>query len=219
MRCLFLCRALRTKFWGAWEVSNASASTLLSKHCLLHASFLCYFTPCIDRTHFTSLRRSCARIAREQILNFGRFRPFTHRGSYLLSLCCRAIGTQNFLEANDTVVYVTFGSRVVPPPTLVRTVAEGLMEGGWAVVWSLKEADASHLPPGKRLHAQAGRKLWQHTVCSTNQKIEKQPWPGVAYNVLSHLCFTTIYTCYRSINEWFRFKIYTYLLNLGKKDE
>lgn len=50
---------------------------------------------------------------------------------------------------NDVIIYVTFGSRVIPPPNLVRTVAEGLLEGGWAVVWSLKEEHASNLPPGK----------------------------------------------------------------------
>ncbi|CAM9734544.1 unnamed protein product [Ectocarpus sp. 4 AP-2014] len=54
---------------------------------------------------------------------------------------------KTFLDSNDAVVFVTFGSRVTPPPSLVRTVAEGLVTGGWAVVWSLKEADASHLPP------------------------------------------------------------------------
>ncbi|CAM9728445.1 unnamed protein product [Laminaria digitata] len=51
-----------------------------------------------------------------------------------------------FLDAHGVVVYVTFGSRVPPPPALVRTVGEGLVAGGWAVVWSLKRAEASHLP-------------------------------------------------------------------------
>eukprot|EP00752_Nemacystus_decipiens_P011299 g10041.t1 len=51
-----------------------------------------------------------------------------------------------FLDTNAVTVYVTFGSRVPPPPHLVRTVAQGLVSGGWAVVWSLKDADASHLP-------------------------------------------------------------------------
>lgn len=46
-------------------------------------------------------------------------------------------------------MYVTFGSRVTPPPHLVRTVAQGLVAGGWAVVWSLKDANASHLPSGE----------------------------------------------------------------------
>lgn len=50
-------------------------------------------------------------------------------------------------------VYVTFGSRVAPPPHLVRTVAQGLVAGGWAVVWSLKDADASHLPSGELIRA------------------------------------------------------------------
>ncbi|CAN0290200.1 unnamed protein product, partial [Ectocarpus sp. 13 AM-2016] len=57
--------------------------------------------------------------------------------------------------SNDAVVYVTFGSRVTPPPSLVRTVAEGLVTGGWAVVWSLKDADAPHLPPGELTAAAA----------------------------------------------------------------
>lgn len=57
---------------------------------------------------------------------------------------------QAFLDTHGVVVYVTFGSRVVPPPSLVRTVGEGLVAGGWAVAWSLKRADASHLPRGKR---------------------------------------------------------------------
>lgn len=45
---------------------------------------------------------------------------------------------------------MTFGSRVTPPPGLIRSVAEGLVAGGWTVVWSLKDADASHLPPGEQ---------------------------------------------------------------------
>lgn len=56
---------------------------------------------------------------------------------------------QAFLDAHGVVVYVTFGSRVPPPPSLVRTVGEGLVAGGWAVVWSLKRAEASHLPRGE----------------------------------------------------------------------
>lgn len=73
----------------------------------------------------------------------------THRSRCPLPTGAAAVFGQTFLDNNDAVVYVTFGSRVVPPPSLVRTVAEGLVTGGWAVVWSLKEADALHLPPGE----------------------------------------------------------------------
>lgn len=59
------------------------------------------------------------------------------------------LSLQAFLGTHDIVVYVTFGSRVRPPASLVRSVGEGLVAGGWAVVWSLKQADAAHLPCGE----------------------------------------------------------------------
>lgn len=61
----------------------------------------------------------------------------------------RLLRSQAFLDAHGVVVYVTFGSRVPPLPSVVRAVGEGLVAGGWAVAWSLKEVEASHLPRGE----------------------------------------------------------------------
>lgn len=55
---------------------------------------------------------------------------------------------QDFLDRHSDVVYVTFGSRVIPPPMLIRSVGDALVAGGWAVVWSLKRANQLHLPRG-----------------------------------------------------------------------
>lgn len=53
---------------------------------------------------------------------------------------------------------------MIPTPSLVRTVAEGLAAGDWAVVWSLKEESASHLTPGELCQEYVGQDTMNASV-------------------------------------------------------
>ncbi|CAM9551680.1 unnamed protein product [Choristocarpus tenellus] len=55
-----------------------------------------------------------------------------------------------FLDKNNDIVLVTFGSRVPPSKEQVVAVAHALLAGGWAVVWTCKIVQQGYLPEAAR---------------------------------------------------------------------